>query len=192
MKEFGIEDGIYEVIVTTKDLFNEYNAAPMGLISKGSELFFMVYTDTKTFTNIYETEELCVNFVYDPLIYVHSAFFSLPREMFVEEDGAVFLKDAEVWIWGKAKISEEEGEPKRVDFFPQKSKILKRQLRPINRGFNSVIEATIHATRFILTGEEKYAEWIRHHFGIIEKCGSSRDREAMEELKKYIEEFSSL
>lgn len=189
IEEFGIEKGIYEVIVTTKDLFNEFNAAPMGLISDESGFHFMIYTDTRTFTNIIETEELCVNFVFDPLLYVRSAFTRIPRDEFIEEEGTVFLKDADAWIWGRARISEE-GEPRRVDFIPEKSRIVRRIIRPVNRGFNSIIEATIHATRFILSGEERYLEWIKHHFAIVEKCGSSRDKEAMEELKKYIEDFS--
>jgi|Deesub1362B_J571_1020462.scaffolds.fasta_scaffold00173_34 hypothetical protein len=190
ISEFGIDEGIYEVIVSTKDLFNEYNAAPMGLISDTSTLFFMIYTDTRTFTNILETEELCVNFVFDPLLYVRSAFSSLPRELFLEDDGIVFLRDADAWIWGKAEI-DEEGEPRRVTFIPKKWKILRERVRPINRGFNSVLEATVHATRFVLTGDERYMEWIQHHFGIIERCGSPRDKEAMEELKKYLREYSN-
>ncbi|MDI3503045.1 MAG: uncharacterized protein PWR13_406 [Archaeoglobi archaeon] len=189
IEEFGIENGIYEVIVTTKDLFNEYNAAPMGLIADDSGFHFMIYTDTRTFTNIVETEELCVNFVFDPLLYVRSAFTRIPREEFEERDGVVFLRDADAWIWGRAEVSDE-GEPRRVEFIPEKSEILRRVVRPVNRGFNSIIEATIHATRLVLSGDERYLEWIRHHFAIVEKCGSSRDKEAMEELKKYIEEFS--
>jgi hypothetical protein len=59
-------------------------------------------------------------------------------------------------------------------------------VRPVNRGFNSVIEATVHATRYVLSHDRDLMTWIDHHATIVHKCGGSREKEALDLLLEYI------
>ncbi|MCO5384100.1 MAG: DUF447 family protein [Methanosarcina barkeri] len=52
----------------------------------------------------------------------------------------------------------------------------KRAIPAPNRGFNAVLEATVHATRYKLSGEEKYLELIRHYETLASKCGEKMRR----------------
>jgi len=45
-----------------------------------------------------------------------------------------------------------------------------------------VLEATVHATRYQLTGEKKYLELIRHYESLAFKCGGENEKKAMKLL----------
>jgi hypothetical protein len=49
-----------------------------------------------------------------------------------------------------------------------------------------VIEACIHATRYRLTGEEKYLKLIKAYGEIVDKCGGEKEKEAMKLLYAYL------
>jgi len=55
-----------------------------------------------------------------------------------------------------------------------------------NRGFNAVLEATVHATRYQLTGEEKYLKLIRHFETLASKCGGEKEKKAMKLLYEVL------
>lgn len=42
-----------------------------------------------------------------------------------------------------------------------------------------MLEATVHATRYQLTGEEKYLELIRHYESLASKCGGDAEKKAI-------------
>jgi len=73
---------------------------------------------------------------------------------------------------------------------PVKGKILHKVIKPVNRGFNAVIEASIHATRYVGKKDQEYLRQIDHCNTIVRKCGGAREKEAMRllyELIKYPE-----
>jgi len=57
----------------------------------------------------------------------------------------------------------------------------------VNRGFASVIEATVHATRYLRTHDPKLRELIDHHAGLVRRCGGQREQEALGMLEGYLE-----
>ena len=73
-----------------------------------------------------------------------------------------------------------------VELSPVKGKITARTLQPINRGFNAVIEAAIHATRYVILKEQKYLDSIEYYNSIVKKCGGEREKNAMRLLYELI------
>ncbi len=59
-------------------------------------------------------------------------------------------------------------------------------VHPVNRGFNNLIDATVHATRFKENKDPELKKLIDYHVGIVRKCGGKRELEALELLKKYM------
>jgi hypothetical protein len=56
----------------------------------------------------------------------------------------------------------------------------------VNRGFNSIIDATVHVTRYRENQDPVLKRLINYHVGIVRKCGGKRELEALELLKKYM------
>ena len=69
--------------------------------------------------------------------------------------------------------------------------VLRRDCRAINRGFNAVIEATVHATRYVLNRREDLLDKIKYYGGIIDRCGGKREREAYKLLMGYLKSFKA-
>jgi hypothetical protein len=59
-------------------------------------------------------------------------------------------------------------------------------VHPVNRGFNSIIDATVHVTRYKENQDPALKRLIDYHVGIVHKCGGKRELEALELLKKYM------
>jgi len=48
----------------------------------------------------------------------------------------------------------------------------------LNRGFNAIIEAAVHTTRYLWNHDPELGWLIRHHRVLPRKCGGEREREA--------------
>ncbi len=179
-EDFGIHEGISEVIFTTISSDRIPNAAPMGLHNKGGRFFVRIYK-SKTLENIMKKPIAAANIVDDPLLFVLSALSDVGPERFEFIDGFPVLKDALGWILFDCKCKKGEN-ISVVELAPIKGKINMRKLKPVNRGFNAVIEASIHATRYVVFREQKYLECIEYYNSIVKKCGGAREKEAMELL----------
>ena len=68
----------------------------------------------------------------------------------------------------------------------EKEIIEKVAIYPVNRGFNSLIDATVHATRYKVTRDAELKKHIDYHAGLIRKCGGKKELEALEMLVGYI------
>lgn len=181
-----LREGINEVIGTTS-----VNAAPMGVIYRKGRYSMVAYLGSHTSENLQKQGYLVANIVHDPVIYVKTAFEDLPGEDFIAEtvDGRILhrLASAEAWVAMKAVIERRTPEALIVALHPVQHEILKQVVHPVNRGFCSVIEATVHATRFIRTGDPALCELIGHHISLAKKCGGGRELEAVEILTGYLE-----
>jgi hypothetical protein len=69
---------------------------------------------------------------------------------------------------------------------PVKGKIHRKVIKPVNRGFNAVIEASIHATRYAGRKGQEYLRQIEYCNTIVRKCGGAREKEAMRLLYELI------
>ncbi|MCK9298066.1 MAG: DUF447 family protein [Methanoculleus sp.] len=180
-----LTEGINEVIATT-----DYNAAPMGIINRSGSLHMVLFRGSHTARNIARDRWVVANFVFDPVIYVRTAFDDLPKETFVREEinGMVVcrLRDAEAWAAFAADVERSSDEALVVRLVPFHEEVLDLRLHPVNRGFASIVEATVHATRYVRNRDPWLRRLIEHHTGLARKCGGSREWEALELLEEYI------
>ncbi len=168
------------MIFTTLSLDRVPNAAPMGLHRKGKRLFAGIY-NSKTLDNILSNSLAAANIVDDPVLFVQSALSDLEPERFELVEGFPVLKDALGWILFDCRC-EESKKISVVNLSPIKGKINRRKIQPTNRGFNAVIEASIHATRYVVLKEQKQLDCIGYYNTIVKKCGGDQEKEAMELL----------
>jgi len=176
--------GITEVIAVTKD-----NAAPIGIIVRAGQFPKMIlFKGSKTAENVAKYGWVTANFVSDSYLYPLYAFSDVAkrdlRKVFVGGMVMQLLDDADAWMAFTARVVNETKEALFVELEPVGAEYYRDQLRPVNRGFNSVIDATVHATRYVMDPDPKLRELIEYHLGIVRKCGGARDLEAAELIRE--------
>lgn len=180
-----LKPGISEVIATT-----EFNAAPMGIILRDGVAAMVMFSGSHTAANVEKNGWLVANFVCDPILYVKTAFEDIPHNDFVEEtiNGKKMyrLKDADAWAAFTVNIDKKTTEALMVTLMLQKEIIERVSLYPVNRGFNSIIEITVHATRYRVNRNPELKKQIDYHAGIVRKCGGNREHAALDLLMHYI------
>ena len=195
--ELGIlQEGINEVIATTKNpTTGESNAAPMGIICRNDRIMMRLFHGTHTERNIRESGWVA-NLTYDPMIYVKSAFEDLPEEAFTEitestasGNGVTMpmqrLHRCEAWEAFTTTIVSDNPETLVVELTPVASGIQDSRPHPYNRAFGEIIEATVHATRYVMTRDPELWVLIEQSAETIRKCGGKGHVEALEVLLKY-------
>ena len=184
LDDFGIHEGISEVILSTLSEDFVPNAAPIGLHRKDWRLFAMIYNST-TLKNILVNPWAAANIVDDPVIFVKSALSDLGVENFENIDSFPVLKNSLGWVI--FDCTPKKGENiSIVEMTPVKGKIHHRVIKPVNRGFNAVIEASIHATRFVGKKDQEYLRQIAYCNTMVKKCGGNQEKEAMKMLYELI------
>lgn len=186
IKEFGIHEGISEVIVTTMSKDGVPNAAPIGLHCKDGKLFFRLF-DSKTLDNILAQSVACVNIVDEPVLFVRSALSDIEPDAFELIEGFPVLKDALAWIRFDCQCKKV-GKISVVELTPVNGEVIRSTVKPVNRGFNAVIEASVDATRYVIFKEKKYLERIGDFDKLVRKCGGAQEKEAMRLLYELIGE----
>jgi uncharacterized protein len=180
-----LRGGINEVIATTA-----FNAAPIGIHYRGGKTSIVLFLGSHTATNIARDGWVVANFIHDPVLYVTTAFGDLPEENFISEpvNGKVVqrLAGADAWAAFSATVGHRTAETMTVSLVLDKEIIENVALYPVNRGFNNLIDATVHATRFRVTRDAELKKLIDYHAGIVRKCGGKKELEALEILAGYI------
>ena len=180
-----LREGINEIIATTA-----FNAAPMGIHFRNGGATMVLFAGSHTAANIERDGWVVANFVQDPVLFVRTAFEDLPRESFVDEPvndtKMQRLSGADAWAAFTASVEHKTKEAMMVRLTLEKEIIEQVSVHPVNRGFNSIIEATVHATRYKENHDQKLKQLIEYHAGIVRKCGGKRDIEALDLLLKYI------
>ena len=156
----------------------------MGLHSEGGKLFVRIF-NSNTLTNILANPEAAANIVDDPALLVKSALSDVEPERFKFIDGFPVLKQALGWVIFDCACRKGEN-ISVVELFPFRGKINRRVIKPVNRGFNAVIEAAIHASRYVGLKEEEYLRQIEYCNTIVQKCGGAREKEAMRLMYELI------
>jgi uncharacterized protein len=181
-----LKDGINEIIATTWQ-----NAAPMGLIYRNQVARMVVFRGNHTAERIRQDGWVVANFIFDPLIYVKTAFEDLPPGEFLDEKAGSItvqrLAGAEAWAAYLAEVDQETDDALIVRLSLLKEVVCSPVIHPVNRGFNSIIEATVHATRFQQSHEPRLYDLIRHHASLVRKCGGARELEALDLLYSYLD-----
>lgn len=189
--EYGILEGISETIVSTG--LDTPNAAPIGIIRKNNKTFVRIFKGSHTGENLVREGFLVANVVYDPLLLVRSTFFDIESSefSFVDIDWKKFpvLKSAISWVVFRCTNIKDTEQTVISDLIPLGAGFCEANRRATpapNRGFNAVLEATVHATRYQLTGEEKYLELIRHYESLASRCGGESEKKAMKLLYEVL------
>jgi hypothetical protein len=180
-----LRGGINEVIATTT-----FNAAPIGIHYREKKYTAALYLGSHTAENIARDGWVVANFIHDPVIYVKTAFEDLPEEQFIGEpvNGRTMhrLAGADAWVAFSATVEHRTAESITVSLKIEKEIIEEVAICPINRGFNSLIDATVHATRYKITRDAELKKHIDYHAGLVRKCGGKRELEALAMLEGYI------
>jgi hypothetical protein len=172
------------VIFTTISPDGMPNVAPIGLHRNNGRLFARIY-ESRTLENILSRNMAAANIVDDPVLFVQASLSDIEPERFEFVEGFPVLKDALGWLIFDCRCKKGE-KISVVELSSIKGKINSRKIHPVNRGFNAVIEASIHATRYVLLKEQKYLDRIEYYDTIVQKCGGAREKEAMRLLFELI------
>ena len=176
VSEFGLQEGINEVIGIT--IADWVNTAPLGIIVDDDVRVRLFENHTREFVR--KTGILYINVIHDPVVFVIAAFEDLP-ENFFESLNPPIIKNALSWIKFKADLKGSHAYLEPVD-----GGVLRRECRAVNRGFNAVIEATVHATRYVISGSEDLRKRIEYYGRIVGRCGGKREKEAYRILMRYL------
>jgi hypothetical protein len=180
-----LREGINEIIATTA-----CNAAPMGIHLRNNNITMVLFTGSHTAQNIERDGWVIANFVHDPVLFVRTAFEDLPRESFIDEpvNGRIMqrLLNPDAWAAFTATVEHKTNEAMMVRLTLIKEIIEGVSVHPVNRGFNSIIDATVHATRYKENQDPKLQQLIGYHTAIVKKCGGKQEMEALDLLLKYI------
>jgi hypothetical protein len=180
-----LNEGINEVIATTR-----FNAAPMGIFCRDGRFFMVLFSGSHTARNMENDGWVVANIVEDPVLYVTTAFSDLPQDAFlsVSVNGKEMqrLAQADAWLAFDVVIEHQGTESVTARLLPLHEEVIASTVRPVNRGFNSIIDATVHATRYAITRDPSLKHLIEYHAGIVRKCGGKREWEALDLLMKYI------
>ncbi|TGC11395.1 DUF447 domain-containing protein [Methanolobus halotolerans] len=189
LDNFGIYEGISETIVTTNKGWTP-NAAPMGIIRKKDKLFIRLFKGSKTYENVLAGKVLVANITCDPILFVLSTFTDLEDSEFEQNtfNGISIspLKEAQCWVAFECMNSKLTSDAFISELVPIRAHLNKCSIHAPNRGFNGVIEACIHATRYHLTEDEKYLRLIKAYGDIVEKCGGNAEKEAMKLIYEFL------
>ncbi|MFN3383636.1 MAG: DUF447 domain-containing protein [Archaeoglobaceae archaeon] len=176
LRDFGLRNGINEVIVITKS--EKLNTAPIGIIVENES---SVFAKAKLFpshtrSNLERGSFFVVNVVNDATLFALATFEDLGGDYFESLDPPI-LKGALAFCEFEPKL-----EGSIVHLRLLRGKVLRNEVRAVNRGFNAVIEALIFATRLKLN--PNFAEKMRECYNVIERCGGEKERVAMEIIKE--------
>ena len=205
-----IAGGINEVIAVTFDGSGRANAAPIGIINRSGRSRLVLFRGTHTLENILENGIFCANIVHDPVLYVKTAFEDIGSEFFEEDYAENFaedfaedfaencadvkvcgrrfyrLKSAESIVLFKAVKTGESAESCIFELDFVSEKVIATPVHPFNRGFAAVIDATVHATRYVISRSAELKALIDYDISIAKKCGGERENEAVRMLLEYI------
>ena len=181
-----MQEGINEIIATTR-----LNAAPMGIICRNGRLMMAVFRTSHTAAHIEEEGVIVANITHDPVLFVKTAFIDLPPEDFIKEeaDGRPVwrLKEAACWVAYDAMVEQKTDLKLLVSLTPLRTELIHTPIVPVNRGFNSIIEATVHGTRYVITRDPHLKQLIDHHADLVRRCGGEREMITLKLLYEYIE-----
>ncbi|HIH43614.1 MAG TPA: DUF447 family protein, partial [Candidatus Methanoperedenaceae archaeon] len=129
---------------------------------------------------------LAANIIDDPVLFVRALLDDIHPDEFSGMEGHTVLANSCASAVFRCEC-EGEDDPVTVRLNPLLVKINRRQVFRVNRGFNAVIEAAVHSTRYVIFHDEKLKKCIDHYASIVKKCGGAREREAMRLLYKLVE-----
>lgn len=199
LSKIGMEKGHqYETIITTADIYGNLNAAPIGVICRGSDkVMCRIFKGIHTLDNIISQREFVVNITHNPLLFTWSLLDNLMEEDFNEDKS---IKNADCYF--KCEVTDLKEAVKQSDPIRKKSEaivikadvcelVINNPINAYNRAFGYVIESLANYSKLDLVDYEKrkyYLDSFREAYRVVRKVGSKMDKKAMENIKKKINE----
>lgn len=180
-----LNEGINEIIATTQK-----NAAPIGIIYRNGNYSAVLFHGSHTEKNVLRDGWLVANIVYNPVLYVETAFGDLPESAFCEEVAqgrrVDRLCEAEAWVLFECQLERSTGEASVISLEPVHEEVISAVVRPFNRGYAAVIDATVHATRYVVNRDPDLRRMIDYDLGITRKCGGKQEQKTADILNKFL------
>ena len=199
LSKIGMEKGHqYETIITTADIDGNLNAAPIGVICRGSDkVMCRIFKGIHTLDNIISQREFVVNITHNPLLFTWSLLDNLMEEDFNEDKS---IKNVDCYF--KCEVTDLKEAVKQSDPIRKKSEaivikadvcelVINNPVNAYNRAFGYVIESLTNYSKLDLVDYEKreyYLDSFREAYRVVRKVGSKMDKKAMENIKKKINE----
>lgn len=197
-----IKNCIFEVIVSTYDIKDLPNAAPMGITTDDMHrLIIKPYKTSQTYRNLLLQKCAVINITSDPLIYYKTAFkdhdgnSNVPLDWFerANQVNAPKLKNSDAYI--EVKATKIENKKDRAKVFCKVVNIVPIKITPkaYCRATFAVIESIIHATRIkvFLNDRKKIEELtrlVKYYDTLVERVApNSVYSDIMKETLKRIE-----
>ncbi len=186
LADLGFTDGINEIIAITFSKDGKVNTAPIGIIVEdaNSKLAKARLYHSHTRRNVETGSKLWVNIIYDPIVWTISAFEDLSEDWF-ESLNPPIIRGSLAWCEFECEKVKDDN-PAGFKLKLIDGAILRKELRTVNRGFNALIEALVHATRYIMNRDSSLLRKIDECRSIVEKCGSRREKKALKILLDHI------
>ena len=197
LSNIGMEKGKqYETIVSTTDVNNNKNAAPIGIICLGKDkVLCRIFKGGKTLDNILSKKEFVINITHDSELFFKTTIGNLSEKDF-NDDLSIKYVDAYAKckvINFKEAIKQSDPVKKNGEAIVIKSEvtdlIVNNDTFALNRGFGYVIESLSNLTRFDFYNDKQKEEYIQNFKEskrIVTKVGYKRDIEAMNIIKKEL------
>lgn len=196
----GMERGLlYETVVTTRNLDGTPNAAPIGVICKGSdEVVVYLHEGSKTFDNVRREKSFCVNILRDPMVFVESTIGNLDIVKFQIQDHEFSIKEADAFF--SVEVTREKlvqrkdhlGTSTQNVVNARVLEVVKNQehVHPLNRAIYGIIEALVYLSRINIVSEDErnaYLEKLSETSRVVNKVGSEDHKKAMKKILEYLE-----
>lgn len=177
--------GLTESVVTTRGPDGRWNVAALGL-EPGEPVTARTWGRTRTRRNFEREGGGVVQFIHDPMTFVEAA-------LAISETDTPVLDTAAAWVEVDVERLGDGTESGTgwVDWalHPVDAAVEREAVPTIERGFNAVVEATVDASRLGVAGYDETAlrDRLARHRAVVERCGSDRDRAAMDRLDELVE-----
>jgi len=195
----GMKTGLlYETIITTINQDGRPNAAPMGVICKGSDSFVLhLHEGSNTIHNIKRDKTFYVNLLRDPLTFVQCTIGNLLEDHFEQRNNGFSLKNADAFFKGEVikerlVLTEDQlGKSQKtiIQATSQDVVLNKEQLEPLNRAICGIIKALVLLTRFKMASSDKklvYINRIDEISQIVNRVGGKDHKKAIKIIKEHI------
>lgn len=181
-----LEYSIIESISVTES-GNGFNIAPMGVYSDPGDQkgYARLWSGSDTLDNIRNRNQVDVYLTRNPVIYARGAIGD-PQDI-VNEEGVIQDYSALFECSAYMERLEKDGELEIWRLEIDDAEIREKHLPVVNRGFNAIIEACVHATR--LEFRPELEELIEHHLEIARKCGGKKENKSADLLENYIKDL---
>ena len=182
----GRASPIIETVVTTLNPDRSVNCGAMGVEWGEQRIVIKPYRGTRTLRNLRATEVAVVNVTDDILLFSQAALGDPhpSTRPAASVEGAV-LGDACSWREVRVEAIDERAQRARVSTVVVDGGT-GREFLGLNRARHAVLEASILASRARMLDATDVRAELRRLQVLVDKTGGSREREAMEYVKRHV------